>query len=916
MNVVVVESPAKAKTINKYLGEDYQVLASYGHVRDLPEKEGSVEPDADFRMHYDVLSDKKGHVNEIAKAVKQADRLYLATDPDREGEAISWHLLAALADKGALKTTEVKRVVFHEVTKQAVLEAMAHPRDLHPDLIDAYQARRALDYLVGFTLSPVLWRKLPGAKSAGRVQSVALRLVCEREDEIERFVAREYWTVEADLATARDERFRARLTHLDGNKLDKFALGAEAEAMAAKRRVEQADLQVASVEKKQTSRNPAPPFSTSTLQQEASRKLGFGADRTMRTAQKLFEGVQLGGETVGLITYMRTDSVQLSQSALDGARAVIGEHYGARYLPDQPRRFKTKTKNAQEAHEAIRPTDLARRPDQVARFCDEDQRRLYELIWKRTVASQMAAAVLDRVAVTLAGDGVGLRATGQTIAFDGFLKVYREGVDDAPSEKAADDESDRLLPAMAEGEPARQHAIKAEQHFTEPPPRYTEASLVKRLEELGIGRPSTYASIISVLQARNYVRLESKRFVPEDRGRMVSAFLTKFFERYVEYGFTAELENQLDAVAAGEVDWKQVLREFWNPFFALTEEVKGKRNAEIIDALDAALAPHLFPAREDGSDPRRCPQCGDGRLSLKFGKFGGFIGCSNYPDCRFTRKLGEQAGDGGTDLPKERLLGVDPELSEEVWLRIGRFGPYIQRGSGDELKRVSVPPTISPADVDLVVALKLLALPREVGVDGDGEPVMTGINRYGPFVQRGRTYARLDADDDVLTIGMNRALTVLEKKGGKGGRRGGDTASAGKTLGEHPEDGKPIELRDGRFGPYLKWNKLNASLPKGTDPDSLEFDAAVEILAQKAAKTNTKPAKGKAKSSPTSKTTKSASGNTKSTATKSTATKSTATKSTGAKPASDKGAGSKGGGKTGGSRSGGDASGGGRQTGS
>ena len=895
MNVVVVESPAKAKTINKYLGDEYQVLASYGHVRDLPEKEGSVEPEHDFRMHYDVLGDKKGHVNEIAKAVKQADRLYLATDPDREGEAISWHLMAALADKGALKRTEVKRVVFHEVTKQAVLEAMAHPRELHPDLIDAYQARRALDYLVGFTLSPVLWRKLPGAKSAGRVQSVALRLICEREDEIERFVAREYWTVEADLATPRDERCRARLTQLDGKKLDKFALGDEATATDAKRRVERAALRVASVEKKQTSRNPAPPFSTSTLQQEASRKLGFGADRTMRTAQKLFEGVQLGGETVGLITYMRTDSVQLSQAALDGARGVIGEHYGARYLPDQPRRFKTKTKNAQEAHEAIRPTDLARRPEEVARFCDDDQRRLYELIWKRTIASQMAAALLDRVAVTLEGDGVGLRATGQTIAFDGFLKVYREDVDDAPARKAADDESDRLLPAMSEGEPARQEAVKAEQHFTEPPPRYTEASLVKRLEELGIGRPSTYASIISVLQARDYVRLESKRFVPEDRGRVVSAFLNQFFERYVEYGFTAELENQLDAVAAGEIDWKEVLRAFWQPFHARTEDVKAKRNAEVIDALDATLAPHLFPSREDGSDPRQCPQCEDGRLSLKFGRFGGFIGCSNYPECRFTRKLGEQAGDGGTDQPKERSLGVDPETHEEVWLRIGRFGPYIQRGSGDELKRVSVPANIRPEDVGLEIALKLLALPREIGVDADGEAVTAGINRFGPFVQRGRTYARLDADDDVLTIGMNRALTLLEEKGGRGGRRGGGTATAGKTLGEHPEDGHPIELRDGRFGPYLKWNKLNASLPKGTDPEALAFDEAIAILAQKAAKTGTKPAKGKAKPTGTSK-----SANTGS------------TKASGAKPKAAKSADAKG--RNGGAKNGGKGRGGGRQT--
>ena len=868
MNVVVVESPTKAKTINKYLGSDYTVLSSYGHVRDLPEKEGSVRPDDDFAMTYEVMADKKARVNDIAKALKGAKRLYLATDPDREGEAISWHLLAALADKRALNGVEVKRVVFHEVTKQAVLQAMAHPRDLFENLIDAYQARRALDYLVGFTLSPVLWRKLPGARSAGRVQSVALRLICEREDEIERFVAREYWSVEADLETVDAARFRARLTHLDGKKLDKFSLGDQGAGHAAKAKVEAADLRIAAVEKKQGTRNPAPPFSTSTLQQEAARKLGFGADRTMRTAQRLFEGVSLGGETVGLITYMRTDSVQLSKTALGSARDVIRDQYGARYLPEHPRQFKTKTKNAQEAHEAIRPTDLARRPEQVAAFLDQDQLRLYELIWKRTVASQMAAAILDRVVVTLDGQDVSLRATGQTIAFDGFIKVYREGIDDAPSDQGADDDSDRLLPAMREGDAARQLAVHADQHFTEPPPRYSEASLVKKMEELGIGRPSTYASIISVLQHRDYVRIDQRRFVPEDRGRVVSAFLNRFFERYVEYDFTAQLEDQLDAVAAGEVNWKDVLRQFWQPFFGQTEDVKGKRNAEIIDALDEALAPHLFPPKADGGDPRHCPSCDGGRLSLKFGKFGGFIGCSNYPECRFTRQLGEQASDGDAQAVKERMLGMDPELDEEVWLKVGRFGPYIQRGSGDALKRSSLPPNLQPAEVDLAVALKLLALPRDVGLDPEsGEPVVAGLNRYGPFVQRGRHFVRLDPDDDVLTIGMNRALTLLAEKGKKGGGRQSAASSSAKLVGDHPDDGKPIQLLAGRFGPYLKWNKLNASLPKSADPEALSLEEAVGILAAKAAKNGGKAPVKKAKAAaPKAASTKAAS--TKSGATK------------------------------------------------
>jgi len=847
MDVVVVESPAKAKTINKYLGEDYQVLSSYGHVRDLPEKDGSVVPDEDFRMVYEPLDDKKKRIDEIARAVKRARRLYLATDPDREGEAISWHLLAALKDKGAIKNVDVHRVVFHEVTKGAVIEAMKRPRDLDLHLIDAYQARRALDYLVGFTLSPVLWRKLQGSRSAGRVQSVALRLICEREAEIEVFRSQEYWTVEADLKNG-GSPFKGRLTHLDGQKLEKFDLGNEAAARRAAAAVEAARLSVDKVERKQVTRNPAPPFSTSTLQQEASRKLGFSADRTMKTAQRLFEGVQLDGETVGLITYMRTDSIQLSNDALQGCRRLIGQRFGEDYLPEKPRQFKSKAKNTQEAHEAIRPTDLFRTPQDVGRHLEGDQRRLYELIWQRTVASQMAAAIMNRVVVDIADENrqTMLRATGQTVAFDGFLKLYQEGRDDPAADE--DEEAEGLLPALEKGMALKAEQVTPAQHFTEPPPRYTEASLVKRLEELGIGRPSTYAAIISVLQARNYVRLDSKRFVPEDRGRLVNAFLTSFFDRYVQPAFTAELEDKLDAVATGELDWKQVLREFWEPFQGVVEEVKERRVAEIIDALNDALAIKLFPPRSDGGDPRVCPSCGDGRLSLKLGRYGSFIGCSNYPECRYTRRLDEDEETPEQRQEKERLLGVDPETAEEVWLRVGRFGPYIQSGTGDNLRRSSLPPNLAPDDIDLETALKLLALPRQVGSHPEtGKPIQAGINRYGPFVQHERQFVRLPEDEDVLTIGMNRALTLLsEAKPARG--RGAATAPL-RELGAHPEDGEPIRVLDGRFGPYVKHNKTNASLPKGTSPDELTMERAVELLAARAAKDGEKGKNGAKKAS-------------------------------------------------------------------
>jgi DNA topoisomerase I len=831
MDVVVVESPTKARSINKYLGSGYRVLSSYGHVRDLPEKDGSVLPDEDFRIIYELLADREKRVAEIAKALKDARHLYLATDPDREGEAISWHLLAALKDQGAIDRVDVKRVVFHEITRRAVIEAMSHPRDLDTGLIDAYQARRALDYLVGFTLSPVLWRKLQGSRSAGRVQSVALRLICEREAEIEAFRPQEYWSIQAAFTTPQGAEFQARLSVLDGTKLDKFDLANDADARRAVAAIEARPFRVESVEKKQVQRHPAPPFATSTLQQEASRKLGFGADRTMRTAQRLFEGVNLDGETVGLITYMRTDSVQLSGEALAACRRQIAQGYGERYLPDKPRAYRTKTKNAQEAHEAIRPTDLGRTPQAIGRLLDDDQRRLYELIWKRTMASQMASAVLDRVVADLASpdQDVGFRATGSTVAFDGFLKLYQEGRDDP----AQDDEEGGLLPPMAPGDPLRRGEITPRQHFTEPPPRFTEASLVRKLEELGIGRPSTYASIISVLQERNYVRLESRRFVPEDRGRLVTAFLVAFFDRYVQPGFTADLEGRLDDVAAGTRHWKQVLREFWDPFSDQVDEVKERRVAEVIDALNELLAPHLFPPREDGGDPRACPLCGAGRLSLKLGRFGAFVGCSNYPECRYTRRLGTPAANGEDKAEaKERPIGIDPESGEEIRLRHGPYGPYVQCGQGEGARRSSLPPNLPADQIDLETARRLLALPREIGRHPEtGEPIEAGINRYGPYIKHDR-FVRLGPEDDVLTIGMNRAIALLDSAAAK-------TRPAPKALrelGPHPKDKQPVMLYRGRFGPYVKHGRQNASLRKGHDPDTLTLEQAVALLQEKAAK--------------------------------------------------------------------------------
>ncbi|MFI4987248.1 MAG: type I DNA topoisomerase [Alphaproteobacteria bacterium] len=859
MIVVVVESPAKAKTINKYLGKDYVVVASYGHVRDLPAKDGSVRPEEDFAMSWEVDGGAEKHIRAIASAVKGAERLCLATDPDREGEAISWHVLQLLNERHALAKVDVKRVVFNEITKDAVLEAMAHPREVNRELVEAYLARRALDYLVGFTLSPVLWRKLPGSRSAGRVQSVALRLVCEREAEIELFRPREYWTIDVEFRTTGGQVLSARLTHLKGRKLDKFDLNDKAAADAAVAVLAGGDYAVVKVERKQQRRHPNPPFTTSTLQQEASRKLGFSASRTMRVAQRLYEGIDLGGESVGLITYMRTDSTVLANEAIAASRRLIEQQFGKNYVPAEPRRYKTTAKNAQEAHEAIRPTDLFRRPQEVAGHLDNDQRRLYELIWLRTVASQMESAVLDQVAVDIA-DRAGaavLRATGAVLLFDGFLRVYQEGRDD-PGE---DDAEERRLPQVKEGEAMAREAIKPEQHFTQPPPRYTEASLVKRLEELGIGRPSTYASIIQVLQDRKYVRIDKGRFLPEDRGRVVTAFLVSFFQRYVEYNFTADLENKLDEVSAGRVDWKELLRDFWADFSKAVEGTKDLSIKQVIETLNEELAPHFFPADGGGKDPRACPVCAAGKLSLKLGKFGAFIGCSNYPECRYTRPLevrvnGDANGQAALEGPKP--LGSDPASGLAVALRKGPYGYYVQLGDApvgdgsakgkgkgkakakdaEKPKRVSLPRGVKPEEVTLELALQLLSLPREIGLHPESKnPISAGLGRFGPYIKHETTYKSLPTLEEVLTIGLNRAVDLLSQA-----RTHGPMTL--RELGPHPVGGQPVRIMKGRYGPYIKHASTNAPMPRGKEPEAVTLEEAIALLAARAGQA---PRAGKAK---------------------------------------------------------------------
>ena len=842
MDVVVVESPAKAKTINKYLGSNYKVLASFGHVRDLPAKDGSVLPDQNFEMSWEVDGPSSKRLSDIAKAVKEADGLILATDPDREGEAISWHVLEVLKQKKVLKDKPVSRVVFNAITKQSVLDAMANPREIDTPLVDAYLARRALDYLVGFNLSPVLWRKLPGARSAGRVQSVALRLVCDREAEIERFIREEYWQVAALLATPRAEDFEARLIAFEGRKLQKLDIKTADQAADIKAMLESASFRALSVEAKPTRRNPVPPFTTSTLQQAASSQLGFSASRTMQVAQRLYEGIDIGGETAGLITYMRTDGVQMAPEAISAARKTIGNEFGDKYLPEKPRYYSTKAKNAQEAHEAVRPTDFSRTPASVKKYLDADQARLYEIIWKRAIASQMNPAEIERTTVEIeARSGsrlAALRATGSVVRFDGFLAAYFERKDEDEQ-----DDDDRRLPEIKSGDELARKTITATQHTTEPPPRYSEASLIKKMEELGIGRPSTYAATLKTLEDREYVTIERRKLMPQAKGRLVTAFLENFFNRYVEYDFTAALEEKLDEVSDGKLAWRDVLQEFWRDFSHHIHETKELRVTDVLDALNEELAPLVFPAREDGSDPRICPKCGTGNLSLKLSRYGAFVGCSNYPECGYTRQFGEAVnanGEAAEGDGSDKSLGNDPYTGEEIFLKTGRFGPYVQRGEGKEAKRASLPKGWTPATTDREKALALLSLPRDVGLHPEtGKMISAGIGRYGPFLLHDGAYANLESVEDVFSIGLNRAVTVIaEKKSrfSKGSTR--TPAAALKELGEHP-DGGAITVRDGRYGPYVNWGKINATLPKGKDPASVTPEEALELIVQKAGKTTT-----------------------------------------------------------------------------
>lgn len=819
MKLVVVESPAKAKTINKYLGSDYKVLASYGHIRDLPSKDGSVDPDNDFAMTWEFSPVGKKHLNDIIAALKDCDTLILASDPDREGEAIAWHILEELKEKKKLNGKKIERVVFHEITKSAVKEGIENPREIDQDLVSAYMARRALDYLVGFNLSPILWRKLPGSKSAGRVQSVALRLICDRENEIDKFKAEEYWTIDVDLLTAQKAEMLTHLINLDGKKLDKFTINSEEKALAAKAKIEAQDFAISNVERKKASRYPAPPFTTSTLQQEAARKLRFSAKKTMQVAQKLYEA--------GIITYMRTDAVNLSKEAIKACREAIEKYFGVSYLPKTAKEYKNKTKNAQEAHEAIRPSDVMNTPKKMELKLDSDAYKLYELIWKRTVACQMNPAILDRVVVDAkSADGkILLRANGQVIQFDGFLKLYQESKDDSD-----DDDENAILPNVETGESVEKKEIKPAQHFTTPPPRFTEASLVKKLEELGIGRPSTYANIIAVLQERKYVKVEKLRFIPEDRGRIVTVFLENFFKKYVEYDFTAQMEEFLDDVSAGAMQWKKLLAGFWAKFIKNIDEVKPLQLTEVINKIDEALSAHLFPPREDGSDPRICPKCGKGRLSIKFGKFGAFLGCSNYPECSYTKPLTdtkEEEEEAANASAQKLASGEDKILcqmnEQNVYLRKGPYGYYVQLGDAsgntEKPKRCSLPKFVKPEELTAEQAQILLSLPRDLG-----NGIEANIGKFGQYIKQGTKSKSLSGEDNIFNITSERAEELLKNAVAK---------PEPTVLAQHPTTKEDITLNKGRYGMYLKCGKNNYAIPKGYAPSSLTAEEAIKIVTEK-----------------------------------------------------------------------------------
>ena len=845
MNLVIVESPAKAKTIEKYLGKNYEVLASFGHIRDLPSKNGSVDPNNEFKMSWSIDTQSKKRVKDIEISLKKANKLILATDPDREGEAISWHLLDVLSGKkNLLKGKTIERVVFNAITKKSVIEAIAKPRQLDMELVEAYLARRALDYLVGFTLSPILWRKLPGARSAGRVQSVALRLICEREAEIEKFDPKEYWSINAIIENSKGNNFPARLVALDEKKLEKFSLVNKEQALKAKDALASSKLSVTSIESKPIARNPQAPFMTSTLQQEASRKLGFSATQTMRTAQMLYEGVDIGGETTGLITYMRTDGISMIGEAISDCRASIEENFGEKYLPGQHRVYKTKAKNAQEAHEAIRPTSFSRTPESLS--LSGDMKKLYELIWKRTMASQMSAAKLERTTIQMEDkkNSVALRSTGQIVKFDGFLRLYEETK--PMSAEETDSQSNTLLPPLAINDEVKAIDVKADQHFTQPPPRYSEASIVKKMEELGIGRPSTYASILKVLQDRGYVSLDNRRFTPVDKGRLLSAFLENFFGKYVQYDYTAKLEENLDKVSAGNLNWKILLREFWNEFSSSVDETKDLRVTNVLDALNDALRSSVFPNREDGVDPRKCNSCEDGKLSLKLGKFGAFVGCSNYPECKFTRPF------GGEDIripTEDKLLGQHPDNGADIVLKSGRYGPYVEMETDKKPKRTSLPKSWPYDLMDLDKGLRLINLPRKIGEHPeDGNQIISALGRFGPYIKHNKTYVSLKDPEDMFNLGMNRAVELIADKIANPGRRA-NSATVLKDLGKHPESNKAITIMSGRYGPYIKYEKINATLPKNKNPEDITLETALEYINAKISKSpKKKPATKKKKS--------------------------------------------------------------------
>jgi len=846
MPIVVVESPAKAKTINKYLGSDYTVLASYGHVRDLPPKDGSVDTENQFNMLWEVSSGSKKHLKAISDALKDDDTLILATDPDREGEAISWHLEEALIKRKIItKKTKVERVVFNAITESAVTEAMASPRKIDMELVEAYLARRALDYLVGFNLSPVLWRKLPGAKSAGRVQSVCLRLIVEAEMKIEAFKAKEYWTVKSVLSTPEDKSFEARLVKLAGSKLQKFDLKSKEAAEIAVQAIESRELIVKSIEAKPINKNPAAPFMTSTLQQEASRKFGFGAKQTMSIAQRLYEA--------GYITYMRTDGIDMAPEAIESIRSLIDEQYGHKFKPTSPRVYKNKAKNAQEAHECIRPTNITISSETLINL-DQDQRRLYELIWKRTIASQMSSAKIERTTIDIHSpdEQIELRSTGQIVRFDGFLKIYEEGQDDTLI-----DDDDKLLPPMAIKDKLTKIDISSNQHFTQPPPRYTEATLVKKMEELGIGRPSTYASIVTTIQERSYVRKEKGRLHPEDKGRLVIAFLENYFRQYVGYNFTAGLEEELDLVSEGKLNYKKVLNNFWSDFSAAIAKTADLRITEVLEKINEVLAPHIFPPNEDGSDSRICKKCLEGKLSMRTARSGSaFIGCSNYPECKYTRPLSGEIDNSEFGGPDGKILGYEEE--EPISLKNGRFGPYVQRTPlASDLKpiRASIPKSLNLESIDLKLALDLLSLPRFIGEHPDGGTLQAAIGRYGPYVmwemekQENRKttqkiYANIQDPMEVFTIGMNRAVELISDKALKTGR---SKLTPLKELGDHPAKGGPVNVMDGKYGPYVKWEKINATIPKDIDPLNVDIGMALTLIEERIAKNGKKKTSKKKK---------------------------------------------------------------------